>query len=152
MNKSTSGKINAEFEDSVRNNVTWQNLPIHLKLVRLPMVCRDLLWALSAVASQRIQTGKHWHARLIGFDGGKGCIGWMIFDHMWIGPGRYFSERSNALQIRSKVSERRILWGASFKAGGLPIFNRPRMVINHKWQSATSPDNATAFLVFNHSE
>lgn len=28
-----SGKINNEIEECIRNNVTWQNLPIHLKQV-----------------------------------------------------------------------------------------------------------------------
>lgn len=28
-----SGKINNEIEECVRNNVTWQNLPIHLRQV-----------------------------------------------------------------------------------------------------------------------
>lgn len=30
-----SGKINAEIEECVRSNVTWQVLPVHLKQVRL---------------------------------------------------------------------------------------------------------------------
>lgn len=33
MQKSMSGKINTEIEECVRNNVTWQKLPIHLKQV-----------------------------------------------------------------------------------------------------------------------
>lgn len=33
MHKSVSGKINTEIEECVRNNVTWQSLPIHLKQV-----------------------------------------------------------------------------------------------------------------------
>lgn len=35
MQKTMSGKINTEIEECVRNNVTWQHLPIHLKQVNI---------------------------------------------------------------------------------------------------------------------
>lgn len=33
-----SGKLNAEIEECVRNNVTWQNLPMHLKQVNNALI------------------------------------------------------------------------------------------------------------------
>lgn len=36
-----SGKLNAEIEDCVRNNVTWQCLPVHLKEVSVGGLCEQ---------------------------------------------------------------------------------------------------------------
>lgn len=39
MSKPMSGKLNNQIEECVRNNVTWPNLPIHLKMVRFSINC-----------------------------------------------------------------------------------------------------------------